>query len=72
MTAWWCSHRSSVTSKRLDAIPGVGPALAIALVTSIADPKTFRSGRLLGLGWAVAKAERKRRQGQAWQYQQTR
>jgi transposase len=40
--AW---HRSSETSKRLDAIPGVGPALATALVATIADPKAFRSGR---------------------------
>src|SRR5215475_13321265 len=40
--AW---HRSNETSKRLDAIPGVGPALATALVASIADPKAFRSGR---------------------------
>lgn len=40
--AW---HRSSATSKRLDAIPGVGPGLATALVASIADPKVFRSGR---------------------------
>ncbi len=40
--AW---HRSSATSKRLDAIPGVGPALATAFVASIADPKAFRSGR---------------------------
>src|SRR5512145_3019144 len=40
--AW---HRSSETSRRLDAIPGVGPALATALVASVADPKTFRSGR---------------------------
>jgi transposase len=40
--AW---HRSSETSKRLDAIPGVGPALATALVASVADPKAFRSGR---------------------------
>jgi transposase len=38
-------HRSSATSKRLDAIPGVGPALATALVASVADPKVFRSGR---------------------------
>jgi transposase len=38
-------HRSHETSKRLDAIPGVGPALATALVASIADPKAFRSGR---------------------------
>ena len=40
--AW---HRSSEVSKRLDDIPGVGPALATALVASIADPKAFRSGR---------------------------
>jgi transposase len=40
--AW---HRSNATSKRLDAIPGVGPALATALVASIADPAAFRSGR---------------------------
>jgi Transposase IS116/IS110/IS902 family len=33
------------TSKRLDAIPGVGPALATALVATIGDPKAFRSGR---------------------------
>ena len=38
-------HRSNETSKRLDTIPGVGPALATALVASIADPKAFRSGR---------------------------
>jgi transposase len=36
---------SNETSKRLDEIPGVGPALATALVASIADPKAFRSGR---------------------------
>jgi transposase len=40
--AW---HRSNELSKRLDAIPGVGPALATALVASVADPKAFRSGR---------------------------
>ena len=40
--AW---HRSNQTSKRLNCIPGVGPLLAIALVASVADPKTFRSGR---------------------------
>ena len=40
--AW---HRSNETSKRLDEIPGVGPALATALVASVADPKAFRSGR---------------------------
>jgi transposase len=40
--AW---HRSHETSKRLDEIPGIGPALATALVASVADPKAFRSGR---------------------------
>ena len=39
--AW---HRSSEASRRLDDIPGVGPALATALVATIADPKAFRSG----------------------------
>ena len=38
-------HRSNTTSKRLDEIPGVGPALATALVASVADPTAFRSGR---------------------------
>ena len=40
--AW---HRSHEASKRLDAIPGVGPVLATALIASIAEPKAFRSGR---------------------------
>jgi transposase len=42
INAW---HRSSETSKRLGDIPGVGPALATALVASVADPRAFRSGR---------------------------
>jgi transposase len=40
--AW---HRSSEVSRRLDEVPGIGPALATALVASVADPKAFRSGR---------------------------
>jgi transposase len=40
--AW---HRSSELSMRLDDCPGVGPTLATALVATVADPKTFRSGR---------------------------
>ncbi|MBL6613921.1 MAG: IS110 family transposase [Reyranella sp.] len=39
--AW---HRSNATSRQLD-IPGIGPALAIALAGSVADPNAFRSGR---------------------------
>jgi transposase len=42
ITAW---HRSNEASRRLDDFPGVGPALATALIASIADPKAFRSGR---------------------------
>lgn len=42
INAW---HRSNETSRRLDDLPGVGPALATALVASIPDPKAFRSGR---------------------------
>jgi transposase len=40
--AW---HRSNQTSKRLDELPSIGPALATALVAIVADPKAFRSGR---------------------------
>jgi len=42
ITAW---HRSNKMSRRLDELPGVGPALATTLVASIADPNAFRSGR---------------------------
>ena len=42
ISAW---HRSSEASRRLDDIPGVGPALATALVATVADPRAFRSGR---------------------------
>ena len=40
--AW---HRSSALSRRLEAIPGVGPLIATALEVSIPDPHAFRSGR---------------------------
>ncbi len=39
LLAW---HRSNQTSKRLNCIPGVGPLLATALVSSVGDPKTQR------------------------------
>jgi transposase len=42
IVAW---HRSNELSKRLEAIPGVGPLVASALVASIPDPHAFRSGR---------------------------
>jgi transposase len=40
--AW---HRSNEMSMRLEEAPGVGPVLATALVATVADPKSFRSGR---------------------------
>src|SRR5436305_2948271 len=39
--AW---HRSNQTSKRLNCIPGVGPLLATALVASVGEPTSLRSG----------------------------
>jgi transposase len=38
-------HRSSEVSRRLEAIPGVGPLVATALMASVPDPSIFRSGR---------------------------
>ena len=38
-------HRGNSMSKRLEAIPGIGPLGASALVASIPDPHIFRSGR---------------------------
>ena len=40
--AW---HRSDEMSMRLDEAPGVGPVLATAVVATVTDPKSFRSGR---------------------------
>ena len=66
--AW---HRSNQTSKRLHYIPGVGPMLATALVASVADPRTFRSGRNF-LAWVglVPKQHSSGGKEQARQYQQ--
>jgi transposase len=40
--AW---HRSNELSRRLEAIPGVGPLIATALVASIPNPHAFGSAR---------------------------
>ena len=42
IVAW---HRSSDLSRKLEAIPGIGPLAASALVASIADPNSFKNGR---------------------------
>ena len=40
-------HRTDEASQRLEAIPGIGPLSASALVASIGDAKAFKSGRQL-------------------------
>jgi transposase len=42
--AW---HKQSAASERIEAIPGIGALTASALVASIGDAKTFKSGRQL-------------------------
>jgi len=68
--AW---HRSDEMSMRLDEAPGVGPVLATAVVATVADPKSFRSGRDFS-AWIGYRAEAalEWRQEPARQYKQTR
>jgi transposase len=40
-------HKNSALSRKLEAIPGIGPLAASALVASIADARTFKNGRQL-------------------------
>jgi transposase len=42
INAW---HREDIASKRLQAVPGVGPLTASALVASVGDARVFRNGR---------------------------
>jgi transposase len=42
INAW---HREDAASQRLQAIPGIGPLTASALVASVGDAKVFRNGR---------------------------
>ena len=42
ITAW---HREDTASQRLQAIPGIGPLTASALVASVGDAKVFHNGR---------------------------
>jgi transposase len=41
------AHRDDDASQRLEAIPGIGPLSASALVASIGDAKAFKNGRQL-------------------------
>jgi transposase len=38
-------HRANPVSKRLAKIPGIGPVIATAIVSTVADASSFRSGR---------------------------
>jgi transposase len=51
IVAW---HRSSQDSQRIEQIPGIGPLGATALIASIADIKSFRSGRQLAAWLGLA------------------
>lgn len=42
LRAW---HRENACSRRLVAVPGIGPRTATALVMKVPDPHVFRSGR---------------------------
>jgi len=42
--AW---HREDAASRRLEAVPGIGPLTASALVASIGDARNFKNGRQL-------------------------
>ena len=47
-------HRDNPTSRRLEAIPGIGPLSASALAASIGDAKAFRKGRQLAAWLGLA------------------
>ena len=42
LLAW---HKTNAVSQRLASIPGIGPIIATAIATTVADPNVFRSGR---------------------------
>ena len=42
IVAW---HKQSETSKKLEAIPGIGPLTATALIASLGEAKNFKNGR---------------------------
>jgi transposase len=42
LMAW---HKTNPVSQRLASIPGIGPIIATAIATTVADPGVFRSGR---------------------------
>src|SRR5262249_35310935 len=44
LLAW---HKTNLVSQRMASIPGIGPIIATAVATTVADANVFRSGREL-------------------------
>ena len=42
LLAW---HKTNPVNQRLASIPGIGPIIATAIATTVAEPTVFRSGR---------------------------
>jgi transposase len=49
LLAW---HKTNAVSQRLATIPGIGPIIATAIASTVADPNVFRSGREFAACWA--------------------
>ncbi len=43
-------HKNNVVSQKLEAIPGIGPITASAIVATVRDAREFKSGKQLLLG----------------------
>src|SRR3989475_4388045 len=71
LLAW---HKTNPVSQRLASIPGIGPIIATAIATTVADPKVFRPGRefaaLAALGAAAEFNRRENPAGRPRQAQQ--
>src|SRR6201993_1794504 len=59
LLAW---HKTNPVSQRLASIPGIGPIIATAIATTVADPNVFHSGRELA-AWLVGLVPRQNSTG---------
>lgn len=51
-------HRLSSASKRIEAVPGIGPLSASAFIATVGDPKNFRDGRQVSAWMGVVPRQR--------------
>ncbi len=58
-------HRGNEASRKLEAIPGLGPITASAIVATVGDAREFRNGRQLAAGMAGVSAAAELQRGQA-------